>query len=90
MKQVNVRTPGGSRVPGVPSSEIGTGQAPNTDAGGAPDDSFVAPSEASSTPVDGLVIWGTDVSVAVCKSKFKKFGFIFGLFYKTKQVKLYF
>ena len=73
MKQVNVRTPGGSRVPGVPSSEIGTGQAPNTDAGGAPDDSFVAPSEASSTPVDGLVIWGTDVSVAVCKSKFKKF-----------------
>jgi len=40
---------------------------------GGPDDSFVAPSEASSTPVDGLVIWGTDVSVTTCKTKFKKF-----------------
>lgn len=71
--QVNVGTPGGTRVPGVPSSEIGGGQGPTTDGAGGPNDSFVAPSEASSTPVDGLVIWGTDVSVTTCKTKFKKF-----------------
>jgi len=73
LRQVNVGTPGGTRVPGVPSSEIGGGQGPTTDGGGGPNDSFVAPSEASSTPVDGLVIWGTDVSVTTCKTKFKKF-----------------
>ena len=57
----------------MPSSEIGGGQGPTTDGAGGPNDSFVAPSEASSTPVDGLVIWGTDVSVTTCKTKFKKF-----------------
>ena len=57
----------------MPSSEIGVGQGPTTDGAGGPNDSFVAPSEASSTPVDGLVIWGTDVSVTACKTKFKKF-----------------
>ena len=55
----------------MPSSEIGAG--PITEGAGGPDDEFVAPSEASSTPVDGLVIWGTDVSVTTCKTKFKKF-----------------
>ena len=57
----------------MPSSELGAGQGPATEGAGGPDDSFVAPSEASSTPVDGLVIWGTDVSVTTCKTKFKKF-----------------
>ena len=71
--QVNVGTPGGSHVPGVPSSELGGGQGPTTDGPGGPNDSFVAPSEASSTPADGLVIWGTDVSVTTCKTKFKRF-----------------
>merc|ERR1712223_324319 len=73
LRQVNVGTPGGCHVPGVPSSELGGGQGPTTDGPGGPNDSFVAPSEASSTPADGLVIWGTDVSVTTCKTKFKRF-----------------
>jgi hypothetical protein len=46
-----------STHPGVPGSE----------------GSFVPGSEISSDVNPQLVIWGTDVSVAVCKAKFKKF-----------------
>ena len=60
LRQINVRgTPGGNRISVAPSSEIGAAQenGTNVEGGGPPrSDSFVAPSEASSAPVDGLVI----------------------------------
>ena len=40
---------------------------------GPPDDDFVAPSENSTDAMSNLVIWGTDVSVATCKTKFQRF-----------------
>lgn len=67
LRQVNVA---GSQVPssgGAAGSESGN-QVPHSG-------SFVAPSETSATNNDApaLVIWGTDVSVAAYKSKFRKF-----------------
>ncbi len=66
LRQVNLGDSGSNA--GVPGSSS-TGRQPASESG----TSAVPPSEASSEAVASLVVWGTDVSVATYKTKFKKF-----------------
>lgn len=71
LRQVNVASPA---VPTPePGSRSGRAHAAGLANGPPSDTSFVAGSEVSTDVNPQLVIWGTDVSVAACKAKFKKF-----------------
>jgi len=63
LRQVDVGTP-------APTGDAAGGAG---DGGQQPPSDAVAPSEASTDAMSQLVIWGTDVSVAQCKSKFQRF-----------------
>ena len=63
LRQVNVASP----APGTPDVRSSHPAVPESEG------SFVPGSEVSSDVNPQLVIWGTDVSVAACKAKFKKF-----------------
>lgn len=69
LRQVNVAA---SPAPATPEPRSSRAQ-PSGPAVPPSDDSFVAGSEVSADVNPQLVIWGTDVSVAACKAKFKKF-----------------
>jgi DNA replication licensing factor MCM4 len=70
LRQVNVGGSNpGSNPPSSSRGESGPGQVAASDGAG----SFVPPSDVSAEAVPQLVIWGTDVSVAAYKMKFRKF-----------------
>ena len=68
LRQVNVASP----APATPDQRSSRGQ-PSGLAVPLSEGSFVPGSETSAEVNPQLVIWGTDVSVAACKAKFKKF-----------------
>eukprot|EP00095_Tigriopus_kingsejongensis_P012712 maker-scaffold1515_size37859-snap-gene-0.7 protein:Tk12712 transcript:maker-scaffold1515_size37859-snap-gene-0.7-mRNA-1 annotation:"dna replication licensing factor mcm4" len=80
LRQVNVtpgKATGGSEAEGAPGSDVTTPSRRSTrsrtmtPARGPP--SEIVPASESSDSAPHLVIWGTDVSVQVCKHKFKRF-----------------
>ena len=72
LRQVNVGAGGSGSQP--PSSSRGDGAGSESGVAPPQSGSFVPPSETSNDPnAPQLVIWGTDVSVAAYKTKFRKF-----------------
>lgn len=70
LRQVNVTPSRSNATPAPASSDAGTPR--RSSRGRAPPSEVVPPSETSDS-APHLVIWGTDVSVQVCKQKFKRF-----------------